>query len=782
MAVLLVGCEGCQPADSDPTNEDEDQPIADFSDGPAATFPAGLGPFDSAVKPGHWMTASKSLKSNRVDARGQLESHLYVGSKSPVSGQATRELVFNVRPITLPKGQTRKPDYRILVPSVSHESHKMSLASRFVSSTRTTIFETSAQPFNVLSQEEYFFVVLTSRPERFAKLQVADWIKPLRKEDEFETRAANYHIVIPPLGGVLPIPETMLDLTSTAVIFWDNLSADVLTPDQYNALEDWLHFGGQVIVNGAEASEAIANSPLDRILPIAPASNVELDPEQGEQLLEHWAVASDSTTKAQIALLGSQSGRVAVDGQMSPGSIMVPGTGTLISQSQHGRGRVVQSRFDLLSDWIVNWESYQSFFNGVILARPSREHVLNEGRRTQRHIGTQQTAGAPWMNTRLRIASRDAILRHSLGSEETNLGDNENVAKKQRRQLPLTRIHPISGIGGWNDQSDSVVVSRKVLRDESGIEIPSSDLVVRSLGYYLSILVVLNFVVFRLVGRLEYAWLAVPAIAIIGAIWVARVARLDIGFARSQMEIAILETHPDHHRGHLSRVVSIYNSLSSTYSLQFNTRDAAASPFASDRLNSLPSLVFETDFADGPALRGLTVGSNQTRFVRAEQIVELDGEIYVDGDLLINESRFELLDVYVVEKNDQGEMRVAVVGMTSPQLKKRLRFQAQDVVVLPEDLPLQVTQLMQRFLESSSIPNGTSRLVARIDQSLDGMKILPEANQKKAQTVLLAHLSHQKKITFEKDRNLVSDFRRALGRTDPITDGEGTTIEAEENQ
>ena len=772
MAVLLVGCEGCRPSDQQQAEDETEQPAADFTDGPASTFPSGLGPLDSAVKPGHWLTASKTLKSNRADTRGQLESHLYVGARAKASSEATSELLFNRRPVNLPKGQKRSPDYRILAPSMNDASHKMSLGSRFVSSSRTAIFETSSQPFNTLSQEEYFFVILTSRPERFAKLQVADWIRPIRREDEFETRAANYHIVIPPLGGVLPLPETMLDWTSTAVVFWDNVSADALTPNQYNALEDWLHFGGQIIVNGAVASEAIANSSLDSILPISPTSNVELDPQHGQALLETWTVPTDSSTKAQIALLKSQSGRVAVDGKANPGSVMIEGTGTLIAQSHQGRGRVVQSRFDLLSDWVVNWESYDSFFNGVVLARPAREHVELNGQRTQRHISTQMTAGTPAMNTRLRLASRDAILR-----VDTQPNSKTKTTENSQTNPTVTSVHPISGIAGWNDQSDAVSISRQVLRSESGIEIPSSDLVVRSLGYYLFVLVVLNFIVFRLAGRLEYAWLAVPLISIFGAIWVARVARLDIGFARSQMEVAILETHPNHHRGHLSRVISIYNSLSSTYDLEFNSLDAAASPFATDLTSESSQLVFETDFSDGPTLRGLSVGSNQTRFVRAEQIVELDGEIYRDGDSLVNESRFELLDAYAIQKNEKGEMQIAAIGMSSPQSKTRLNFRPGSIAAVSEDLPLQTSRLMRRFLASASTPNGTSRLVARIDQSLDGMTITPVANQKKGQTVLLAHLLHSEKTEFAKDRNLLSDFRRALGRTDPINKVDSTTAE-----
>ncbi len=125
------------------------------------------------------------------------------------------------------------------------------------------------------------------------------------------------------------------------------------------------------------------------------------------------------------------------------------------------------------------------------------------------------------------------------------------------------------------------------------------------MGYYLLILVPINYLVFRLLGRLEYAWLAVPLIAIGGAVWVARAARLDIGFARSQTEIALLELQPNYQRGHLSRVVAIYNSLSSTYDIEFKTIDGAAAPIWSGSSDSKRSgAVFRTGFAEGPMLSG----------------------------------------------------------------------------------------------------------------------------------------------------------------------------------
>ncbi|EMI15253.1 hypothetical protein RMSM_07823, partial [Rhodopirellula maiorica SM1] len=284
--------------------------------------------------------------------------------------------------------------------------------------------------FQFLAQEEYFFVILTNRPQRFAKLIGADWQRPYRSESEFANKAANYRIVIPDTDEVLPIAETMLDWTSTAVVLWDDISADSLTPGQTMALADWIHFGGQLIVNGADGSDAIVDSPLVDLLPLYPRANIELAPESAAELLQEWSVKSDRSTEAQTALLQSETARVAVDGNLAADANDVAGTGNLILQRRVGRGRVVQSRFDLMSDWISNWDSYNSFFNAVILQRPRRQFVEIDAEYLLKHqyADFQRYDADPTMNTTFRIAARDALLDYSVSAEtvsaETSLARN----------------------------------------------------------------------------------------------------------------------------------------------------------------------------------------------------------------------------------------------------------------------------------------------------------------------------------------------------------------------
>ena len=64
---------------------------------------------------------------------------------------------------------------------------------------------------------------------------------------------------------------------------------------------------------------------------------------------------------------------------------------------------------------------------------------------------------------------------------------------------------------------------------------------VKVLLAYLVVLVPLNWALFWLLGRVEWAWIAAPLIAVACAVAVVWLAQLDIGFARAHTGIAVVE-------------------------------------------------------------------------------------------------------------------------------------------------------------------------------------------------------------------------------------------------
>jgi hypothetical protein len=784
---LIVGCDGCRTDTAANPDQDSELSSEDFVAGRPMPYPTDEKVTTSGIKPGHWFTAVQSLKSNNSDSRGELNSlsgmvsvPFEQGEKRETwsDSQALRTgSMISRRPVVMPKGQNKKIDYRAYTPKRFFEGKaKCYLSNRFVSSERAESFSTGAYPFTRMGPAEYFFVILTDRPERFTRFQVSDWTRRIRDETAFNVGepVINYRLVTPSPEDYYPLPlplaETMLDWTNTAVVFWDDLPPEALTPQQQTALADWVHYGGQLIVNGAAAADSINKSSIADLLPLRPTGNIELDVNAAAELLTNWQVPKDPSTDQQVALLKGRESRVAIDGVANAGSEAIDGSGNLILSRRAGSGRVVQSRCDLMSDWLTSWKSYDSFVNSVLLLRPPRRvnPVVNSdgvgATNLQSYVlpnGSEESFADPTMNTRFRIAARDAVLPVVAG-----------VVKRPATGFlsgrdAYTRVDSLSGIGGWSDSSDAIRLCRETLRSEAGIEIPDSSLVLRSLGYYLCILIPINYLIFRMLGKLEFAWLAVPVIAIGGAIWVAREARLDIGFARSQTELGLLEVQAGYDRAHLTRVTAIYNSLSSTYDIAFETPGAAALPIR-QRDDAPPiSAVFKTGYAGGPILSGMIVGSNQVRMLHAEQMFSLGGSLSLgaNGDL-VNGTDREFFDAVVVRKDLLGKVEVANVGPCPGQSSTKLRFRPAIDQEIVESLSEEMNSLERSLVAVNGIAPGSTRLVARVGGSLPGMTITPLATQVSSTTTVLAHLEYSPWPSPLPDVNLPTAEVRVLKDSD----------------
>jgi hypothetical protein len=76
---------------------------------------------------------------------------------------------------------------------------------------------------------------------------------------------------------------------------------------------------------------------------------------------------------------------------------------------------------------------------------------------------------------------------------------------------------------------------------------------------------------------------------------------------------------------------------------------------------------------------------------------------------------------------------------------------------------MQTVRMIRRFASPAAMPSGSTRLVARIDASLPGMTISPDAYQTSSQTIVLAHLKHAPLPVLKADVNVIGDLRRVLG-------------------
>ena len=225
-------------------------------------------------------------------------------------------------------------------------------------------------------------------------------------------------------------------------------------------------------------------------------------------------------------------------------------------------------------------------------------------------------------------------------------------------------------MAGWNDRSGAANEARHSLKDAAGISIPKGEFVLKVLAVYLTVLAPLNWLIFKLLGRVEWAWISAPLIAIVGTFAVVRLAQLDIGFARSVTEIGIVETFGNYPRGHATRYSALYTSLSTSYDVEFADEGALALPFAAtDYVRGLHDSVYTVTMRRDKQLRmsGFLVPSNKTGTIHCEQMVDLGGHFALESnnasDLqLRNGSKFGLRNAGILRRTSDGKYEAAWIG------------------------------------------------------------------------------------------------------------------------
>jgi len=304
------------------------------------------------------------------------------------------------------------------------------------------------------------------------------------------------------------------------------------------------------------------------------------------------------------------------------------------------------------------------------------------------------------------------------------------------------------------------------LREAAGIAIPKARFVFSVLAIYLLILVPVNWTVFRLLGRVEWAWMAAPVIALIGAVAVIRLAQLDIGFVRSRTEIGVLEIQGERPQAHLTRYTALYSSLSTAYEFQFEDAAAVARPFIP---TPSPDTLWpiESSRDDGTRVSGFQVDSSTTGFIHSEQMCELEGAVRLKdvtaGEWqLENSSGLNLRQVRVLARGPDGSLTEGTLAELPAGGSRRVpRSTVSETVDEGKsdesDEEMDVQALAKLALRRMALRPGDVRLVAWTDEMLPGLQIEPAASQVHTRTVVLVHLRYGALPVPQRDENQLSD-------------------------
>lgn len=702
------------------------------------------------VKPGHWASATQAMKTNHFDFAGEVEVAVLDRQREPVRLERTPFRMTSVRPAILPKAQEKQLDLTLFVP---HAAGNSNLASTLRGADGGREVQSSDELFSPMPAYQYFFVVLSDLADRYTFLKVLDSVR-LPTDGEFgAANEMHYRVVAPPAKKPVAVPTQVFTWTSTAYVLWDGMDPDLLSLDQQTALVDWLHWGGQLIISGPRSFDKLRGSFLAPYLPAEEATTHSYTTDDLAVFNAYWAPPRKESRR-ELFLSTPWSG-VAFTPQAD--AKLTPQAAGLLLERRVGRGRVVLSAMHLNERALLRWRGFDNFFNACVLRRPARQY------RRGQHGGRELTWDDPTRDRRdsrltaqLRLFSRDAGVEVAIAQQTVDEYGNPV-------ETPLTD-QAAGGVASWNAVSPVSNAAREVLRQAAGITIPKASFVIWTLALYLIVLVPLNWLFFTAIGRVEWAWIAAPIISVVFALLVIRFAQLDIGFARAQTEIAVLEVQGAYPRAHLTRYTALYTSLSTTYDLRFDNLAAVAQPLPlTNEFRMLPgqgtSTVTYRRWED-VSLDGVTVASNSTGLVHSEQMLSLAGPLKLGrgaagGELVHNGSQFDMEHVAVLRRvAGAGEPKLegAWVGALRAQSSADLRFTSLKEkspfavernlgVATDADAPLNLGELIALAQNADDFEPGEVRLVGRIAQIVGGAELSPAASQVRSATLVVAHLS-----------------------------------------
>ena len=792
MLLTMPGCSGCgskkppltaaqkkKQAEEKKKKEDADKKKKkrkpDFE-----TTKLKLEPVDPQVvinyaKPGHWVSTQQLMRANNFDFPALVVTKPTDGTQKPVLIEGTPYHLKVTRPAALAKGQAKYVESLCPIPATAREGRRTMVSTELLQRrSGTRAFGPDFEPVARMMSYQFLFVVLSSNPDNFTYVKTLDSIDPPLSDEENNREVQFYHVISPRIDKRVPVPSHSMTWTPIAYMLWDQVNTDLMTQQQKNAMIDWLHWGGQLIINGPNNLESLKTSFLSDYLPADHDGAAELTAEDFEAINKAWTLPSQTKKFSTSFDLLEDQKLLGVRLALRPGATLMANTGGMVAEMPVGRGRVVTTAFSLAARPFKNWKSADNFFNNCILRRPARTFDKDQAFMPTMRVADNASVLDPRSTTQTRYFTRD-------------LPPGDAVTEKLVDHVldPGGKFQGFVGwkgvgVGGWNDHSGASVAARAALKQAAGITVPEAGFVLKSVGIYLLVLVPLNWVFFRMIGRVEWAWVAAPIIAVIGSLFVVKFAQLDIGFARSMTETAVLEMHNGYGRGHLTRYSALYTSLSTDYDLVLDDQSSLAMPFS-------PNLNFVMRLHDRQkevvlkreskvTLSGFQVASNSTGMLHSEQMVDVGPIVLEQGSALQlnNQSSLKLLDAMVMRRRDDGVLETCYLGAVEPATSRPVTFApAESDGIFPQWEDSRTCAFSSRQSISGSLSLATmgklatqtlglrrneQRLVAWTDQAVPGAATNPAPAQTLHRTMILVHLSGPGFEAPQSDVNLRIDF------------------------
>jgi hypothetical protein len=724
------------------------------------------------LKANHWTMVGLEMRANHEDYEGSLQSR-----PVPLADQP-HEMIYR-RDARLIKGQRARLTMPILLPQIPKE-----LGFQLMRPEAIRQDEEWPAPLRILEPHQQMVVVLSkSANDQFARWSGFRATLPSgsHKDDPLLTDKQRYYRLVLPLEPDKPLLSPHpLTWSPISHVIWDGLAPEALGTGQQQAIVDWLHWGGQLVIVGG-AGPAFAPLRESFLAPYLPAdasgenvmrTGTELNdlarayppPVAGHDPDEPVALNTPTTEawemlgrryKDPVPIPVVEKKPMFITGLTpKPGATAIPlggeGNPPLGVEWKVGRGRVLMLAVSLTDPDLIAWPGYDTMIRRVVLRRPEERQLNPLG---QDGNGLIVQARYEPLNgndlTTVRYLSRDlgAPTRQALDE------DGQPVGTAYRGPTSINMYTSEVPVGEWLDSADLPRLSRDVLEQASGIEIPGRAFVLKVILAYILILIPLNYAICRyLLGRREWAWVAVPILSLAFAVGVERAAAYDVGYDSSCDEVDLIETHGDYPRGHVSRFASLYSTGRVKFNISYPTDPTAlALPLATGRAlrgEDVTLSSFQTQPI--PALTGFQVQPRSLAMFRAEQMASLPGTVTLSPPgqgprSIVNESGLDLNDAWVIEVRPEKEFLGVSLGSIASGAKVPLgkleNVEPQAPVGSGQlDPGAFLNLLLKRSAAMRPEEVGELRLIAWSKNPLSGQSIDPPVDRQRGFTLVVAHL------------------------------------------
>ena len=137
---------------------------------------------------------------------------------------------------------------------------------------------------------QYHIVLLSSRPDSFSFINRSDNIRLIGQKQDGSSLDSFYFVVPTVNGYPSPLPKHSLNWTTIAYLIWDDLDPNEMALEHQEALLDWIHFGGQLILSGPDCLAKLQTSFLADYLPATFEGTQNITNADIAKLNQNWSL------------------------------------------------------------------------------------------------------------------------------------------------------------------------------------------------------------------------------------------------------------------------------------------------------------------------------------------------------------------------------------------------------------------------------------------------------------------------------------------------------------